>query len=228
MRNRALILSLAIAGFGLTACNKDTGQSPADLVTGAPAASLPLAQGAAPPLVAAPAVSALPAQPPVRYAAAPAGQRYRYIDRAYSLGEAFADSPPDYAVDYEGVRPWVWRSGQGDYRVIEPTPDGDRTYYFDAGSDQPFLVRDPRYAYGYDQGGLTVVYDAYGRPTGYDADAADRAARYLARARALHDAAVHQQRQAAYAEAWRERRTQVIAQQQAWQADQSREAAWRD
>ncbi len=228
MRNRALIISLAIAGFGLTACNKDARQSPADLVTGAPAASLPLADGAPPPAIAAPAVSSLPAQPPVRYAAAPQQQRYRYIDRAYSLGEAFADSPPDYAVDYQGVRPWVWRSNEGQYRVIEPTPDGDRTYFFDAGSDQPFLIRDPQYAYGYDQGGLVVIYDSDGRLARYDAYAADRAARYLARARALYNAAVHQQRQAAYAEAWRERRAQVIAQQQAWQADQSREAGWRD
>ena len=29
------------------------------------------------------------------------------------LGDAFGDSPPDYAVDYQGERPWVWRSGSG-------------------------------------------------------------------------------------------------------------------
>ena len=210
MRNRMFLLSAAVAALGLAACNPHNDQSASAPASGAPIASLPLAEGAPPPLVTAPGFSALPAAPRVKTVAVPPRERYRYIDRAYDLGEAFADSPPDYTVDYEGVRPWIWRSGRGEYRVVEPTPRGDRIYYYEEGSDEPFLVRDPDYAYGYDQGGLAVIYGADGRVIGYDRDAADRAARYLARARALYRAAVNEQRQAAYAEAWRCRWTAAL------------------
>ena len=229
MRNRQFLLSAAaVAALGLAGCNQHAEQTPAAPATGAPIASLPLAEGAPPPLVAAPGAAALPSAPPVRTVTVPARQRYRYIDRAYDLGEAFADSPPDYTVDYEGVRPWIWRSNGGQYRVVEQTPDGPRIYYYDAGSDEPFLVRDPRYAYGYDDGGLAVIYGADGRLMDYDSEAADRAARYLARARGLYRAAVHEQRQAAYASAWQSRRTEVLGEQRAWGAEQQRDSGWRD
>ena len=229
MRNRQFLLSAAaIAALGLAACNQHAEQTPAAPATGAPIASLPLAEGAPPPLVPAPDVAALPSAPPVKTVSVPARERYRYIDRAYDLGEAFADSPPDYTVDYEGVRPWIWRSNGGQYRVVEQTPDGPRIYYYDAGSDEPFLVRDPRYAYGYDSGGLAVIYGADGRLMDYDSEAADRAARYLARARGLYRAAVHEQRQAAYAAAWQSRRTEVLGEQRAWADEQQRDSGWRD
>ena len=227
MRNRPLFLTLALAGVSVAACNRQTAQAPAPPATGAPIASLPLAEGAPPPAALAPAAAALPPAKPVKVVRAPARTQYRYIDRAYAMGEAFADSPPDYTVDYDGVRPDVWRSEDGAYRVVEPTPDGDRTYYYNPGSDEPFLVRDPQYAYGYDQGDLAVVYGPGGEVGGYDPYAADRAARYLLRARALYDAAIHQQRQAAYAQAWRARRANVLAEQQAWAAEQQRDAGWR-
>ncbi|HEY5410928.1 MAG TPA: hypothetical protein VIJ94_09405, partial [Caulobacteraceae bacterium] len=221
------ILFLTVAGLSLAACNQHTAQAPGAPATGAPIASLPLAEGAPPPLIAAPALAALPAAAPIQTIATPQRERYRYIDRAQSLGAAFADSPPDYTVDYQGVRPWIWRSNRGEYRVVEPTPHGDRTYYFDAGSDAPFLVSDPEYVYGYDQGSLAAVYTANGDAAPYDTQAAERAARYLARARALYDAAIHEQRQAAYAQAWRERRARVLADQQAWAANEQRDADWR-
>ena len=176
MRTRSIVLTLALAGVSLAACNKQTDQTPAAPATGAPIASLPLAQGEPPPLIAAPALAALPSAPPVHYASAPPRERYRYIDRARALGAAFADSPPDYTVDYAGVRPWIWRSGRGEYRVVEPTPEGDRTYYYDAGSDEPFLISDPQYAYGFSRGELTVVYAPDGRVVDYDPSSADRAA----------------------------------------------------
>ena len=228
MRKGPMVLSLAVAGLSLAACNQQAGQNAVALATGAPIASLPLAEGAPPPLIAAPALASLPSAPPVQVVRAPARERYRYIDRAEALGSAFADSPPDYTVDYASVRPWIWRSNRGEYRVVEPTPEGERTYYFDAGSDQPFLVSDPEYSYGYDHGALAVIYTSDGRPAEFGPDSADRAARYLARARALYAAAVHQQRQAAYAEAWRQRRAEVLAEQQAWAADQQRDAEWSD
>lgn len=226
-RSSAVVsLPLALAVLGLSACNRQSVQAPAPPATGAPIASLPLAQGAPPTPALAPPVAALPPASPVRVAHATGRQRYRYIDRAYALGEAFAESPPDYTVDYQGERPWIWRSAHGDYRMVEPTPQGERTYYFEAGSTEPYLVRDPDWAYGYDQGALVVVYDAAGRPVDEDPEAAEWAARDLERARALYWAAVHQQRQAAYAEAWRERREQIFAEQQAWAAEQQRDAEW--
>ncbi|HEV2532787.1 hypothetical protein, partial [Phenylobacterium sp.] len=223
MRPRLLILPLALAG-GLTACDRQAQPPPA---TGAPIASLPLAEGAAPPTAYAPIADQLPPAPPVLVRRPPPRARYSYIDRAYAMGQAFGESPPDYTVDYQGERPWIWRSENGDYRVVEPTPDGERDYYYSGDSDEPFLVRDPQYAYGYDQGALVVIYDARGRPMDYDARAAERSARYLARARALHAAALHDQRQAAYAAAWRARRNAILDQQQAWQAQQQQDSEWR-
>jgi hypothetical protein len=221
-RNRlalAILFPLAATG-ALAGCNRQAAQAPAPPATGAPIASLPLAQGAPPP-------AAVPSAPPLRVVRTAPRERYRYIDRAYALGEAFADSPPDYTVSYDGGRPWIWRSAYGDYRVIEPTPAGERIYYYDAGSDEPFLVRDPQYAYGYDQGQLAVIYDRDGRPIDYDPQAAEWAARYNARARTLYRAAVHEQREAAYAAAWRDGRDEVLAEQQAWAARQQRDAEWR-
>src|ERR1700757_1595520 len=84
-------------------CNKQ----PNPAANGAPAeappiAALPLAAAAVAPAALAPAASALP--PPaqrISYAPPPPSERYRYIDRAYSMGDAFAGTPPDYTVDYQ-------------------------------------------------------------------------------------------------------------------------------
>ncbi|MDB5459487.1 MAG: hypothetical protein JWO72_1228 [Caulobacteraceae bacterium] len=197
---------LAAAGLLLTACDKP----PANTQAAAPAG---------------PASSAT-----IRPASAEVVREpYRYIDDAYALGDAFGDSPPDYAIDYDGARPWIWRSRSGDYRVIERTSDGERDYYYRAGADQPFLVRDPRYAYAYDRGQLVVVYDSSGRPVSPSIAArdADVAARYLDRARRLYAAAVHEQRQTADAADWLARRDQVSAQQRQWAAEQQRNDDWR-
>ena len=231
MRSRPLILPITLAGVGLWGCGQSSQpaqQAAAPPATGAPIASLPLAQGAPPALALAPPPSELPppAQP-VRVARAKPQVRYRYLDEAYSASQAFADSPPDYTIDYQGVRPWVWRSQNGDYRVLEQTPQGERTYFYRQGQPEPYLVRDPQYAFGYDGDQLAVIYDGQGRPTSYDPSAADRAARYLARARDLYEAINHQQRQAVYAAAWRARREAVLEQQRAWEADQARQAEWR-
>ena len=117
--------------------------------------------------------------------------RYGYIAQAADFNNGFAGSPPDYAVNYDGARPWYWRASNGAYRVVEATPDGDRYYYYQPGADAPFLVRDLQYSYGYDAGHLAVVYDSYGRPLSDDMAArqAYLAGRYLARARGLYEAA---------------------------------------
>ena len=156
-------------------------------------------------------------------------QRYRYVDRAAALNGAFADSPPDYTVDYNGSRPWIWRSRDGSRRVVEHAQDGDRYYYYDPGADQPYLVRGPDYTYGYDQGRLAVVYDRDGRALD-DAEAAARAERageYLARARQLQYAAEHQRHEAAQAADWQARRDAQFAEERQWEAGQQRDSDWR-
>jgi hypothetical protein len=220
-------LALAMAALALQGCNQQTpaSQQAAQPITGAPLASLGLAD--APPPA---ALSPLPAAAPIRVAARRAPrERYRYVDDAYEMTDAFGDSPPDYTVDYQGARPWIWRAQNGAYRVVEWTPDGERDYYYRAGGDQPFLIRDSRYAYAYDGGELVDVYDSYGRPAPMDvADRqADMAARYLSRARAIYFAAQHQQRQAAYAADWRARRDAIEQPRRDWAAEQQRNEDWR-
>ncbi|MET2736261.1 hypothetical protein ABXT16_12425, partial [Staphylococcus epidermidis] len=84
----------------------------------------------------------------VRYATlADPRDAYAYADQAYAMSSAFADAPPDYALDDDGVRPLVWRSHDDDYQVAEPTPYGYRYYYYRSGRAEPFMVRDPDYAY---------------------------------------------------------------------------------
>lgn len=211
-----LILAVSLS---LSACNKP-----------APSDQAAADQPAVPAAGLAPSAAELPAQGTIRPASAGVvRQPYRYIDDAYALGDAFGDSAPDYTVDYGGTRPLIWRSRSGDYRVIERTDDGDRAYYYHSGVDRPFLVQDPRYAYGYDGGALVVIYDASGRPLSQPITArdSDLAARYLSRAAQLYRAAVQQQRLSAEAAGWAARRNSVIAQQRDWAADQQRNDDWR-
>lgn len=225
MSKRRLLLTAAASALLLAACN----QTPAGPVSGAPIASLPLATAAPPPETPAPDASALPPAAPIMRAERAPSSVYDYVDDAYALNDAFADSPPDYTVDYDGARPWIWRASDGEYRVAEDTPDGEREYYYRGDSDYPFLVRDSGYCYAYDDAGeLVEVYDSYGRPyPNYGAAVLEIAAQYLFRARHLHYAAMHDQRQAAYASDWRAQRDAVLAPQQQWAVEEQRNPDWR-
>ncbi|MBV8973245.1 MAG: hypothetical protein JO290_13250, partial [Sphingomonadaceae bacterium] len=146
-----LTLASVAAALALAACNQTpstpaatTGTQP---VTAAPIAALPLATATPPATPSAPAVLPPPATR-IRVAPRPK-ERYRYVDRAAQYNLAFGDTPPDYTVDYQGTRPWIWRANSGAYRVAEQLPQGERYYYYDAGSDQPFYVADPRGGYSY-------------------------------------------------------------------------------
>ena len=196
-----LFAAAALSVLALAACNKPAQNAPAASGTVAatpPPGALPPTDANGVPLAATPA--ALPQAPPapLAYATAPR-VRYRYIDRARALNGAFVDSPPDYAVDYDGGQPWYWRARDGSVRVVEHTDGGDRYYYYDPGSDEPYLVRDPRYTYGYDQGRLAVVYDSSGRilPEAEAAAQAEYAGRYLYRARQLAEVRRRDRHQAA-------------------------------
>ncbi|HZC37146.1 MAG TPA: hypothetical protein VE221_00560, partial [Sphingomicrobium sp.] len=224
-----LVVSASLLGLA-AACNRQPAPSPTAAPTVAPpAAALPLA-AAASPAAPAPPVAALPPPPSqIAYAPQPASQGYQYIDQAYAMGTAFADTPPDYAVDYQGTRPWIWRAGNGAYRIVERLPQGERDYYYYPGQDQPFLVRDPNYSYAYDNGALAAVYGPDGAEIHGPAAArrADEASRYLYRARDLRRAAQDQPRQSAYAANWAKRRNDLQSEKLAWQQQQASNADWR-
>jgi hypothetical protein len=225
----ASFLTGALAALSLAACDKTPAANQA--AAAAPVGAVPLDPNApATPPAYAPAASALPPAPPARIIRPRSREaRYGYVARAEAFNTGLADSPPDYAVDYQGARPWYWRAQNGAFRVVEATPGGDRYYYYEPGADQPFLVRDPTYAYGYDNGELAVVYDASGRalPDDVAARQADRAGRYLARARALYAAARQGQHEAAYAAYWQARQNDLKRQQQDWASQRQQNADWR-
>lgn len=224
-----LIAGASFLALMVGACNKQPTATEAPMVA-PPMAALPLAGGAPPPQSPAPVGAALAAPPtPIRYAPLRGSEGYGYIDQAYSMGQAFADTPPDYAVDYQGTRPWVWRSGDGAYRIVERLPQGERFFYYRAGQDYPFLVRDPDYSYAYDNGDLVAVYGADGAELNgaFAARRADEASRYLYRARELYRAAQYQQRTSAYANEWGDRQDQLRRENQVWQQQQDQNAGWR-
>lgn len=227
---RTSLLALGASSIGLVAaaCNRQPNATEAAMVA-PPAAALPLAAGAPPSEAPAPVgAAAAPAAAPIRYAPAPPQEGYGCLDQAASMSQAFADTPPDYAVDYQGTRPWIWRSGSGAYRIVERLPRGERFFYYRPGQAYPFLVRDPDYSYAYDGGRLVAVYGPGGTALN-DALAEQRAAeasRYLYRARELYQAAQSDRREAAYAAAWAERQDEIRRENLMWQQQQAQNAQW--
>ncbi|HEY1426810.1 MAG TPA: hypothetical protein VGF50_09075 [Caulobacteraceae bacterium] len=225
LRGGASLAVLAIALTALAACNKPT----AGQVTVAPPADAltPIAMSA--PLVDAPTPQALPAAPRARLArVASRPQGYAFADRAYAMSDAFADAPPDYAYDYGGVRPWVWRAYDGAECIAEAVPGGERVYYYEPGADEPFFVEDPEYGYGFEDGALVSVYDSYGEalPYAYEQAQSEWAGRYLARAQGLYAASRQARRQAVAEQNWQAQRGYLDAQRQAWTRQLAQNTAW--
>lgn len=224
-----LVAGASLLGLLAVGCNKQPSVTETPMVA-PPAAALPMAGGEATSVAPAPVGAALPPAPnPIAYAPQQTNKRYGYIDRAYSMGQAFADTPPDYAVDYQGTRPWIWRTGNGAYRIVERLPQGERYYYYEPGQDRPFFVQDPDYGYAYDNGALAAVYGPGGVELA-DALAARRAqeaSRYMYRAEQLYRASQYEQRQSAYASEWAMRRDNIRAQEAMWQQEQASNAQWR-
>ena len=218
----------------LSACQKSgsdvNANNSGQPVTAAPIAALPLATAAlTTPATDAPVATALPSGAGrIRFGIRHGRERYDYTDRAYAMGRAFGDTPPDYTVDYEGTRPWVWRSNDGGYRVVERLADGQRTYYYARGADRPFYITDSLGGYAYDGATLVGIYGPDGAPLSdsYAQRRAGNAARYYNRSAAIYHAAQYSQRQAAYAADWRARRDHLAQQQQAWDEARNRDAEW--
>ncbi|MHB8530822.1 MAG: hypothetical protein ACYC8V_15090, partial [Caulobacteraceae bacterium] len=231
-RPSGLVLASLMAAAALAGCNKNpAAPASTDLASAPPPASaLPLSNAAAPPLADAPPVSALPPAPPPRRARlADPNDAYAFSDRADEVNYGLGDAPPDYAFDYQGVRPWAWQGDNGYETVVEPLPGGgDRYYYYDPGSDQPFLVRDPEGAYGYENGALVVVYDPSGRPLPpqYVNQDADYAGRYLWRAQALWDTSRRAQHYGVPRSYWYDRRAQIQRENGAWLQARQQDQGW--
>jgi len=236
VRNR-LMIACAATTLTLAGCDKadniqknapENAQTATAAAVAPPEAALPLAAGAAPTTPPAPIAAALPPAPPLRYEG-DTGDRYAYLDRAYTAAQAFGDAPPDYTYAYEQQQPLAWRSDDGYQRVAEPLPDGGlRYYYYQPGAQEPYLVQDPDFSYGYSDGVLTVVYNADGAilPDDLARRQADTAARYLSRARALYAASVEERHEAVAQAAWNQQQERIYADQQRWRAQQDRDAAW--
>jgi hypothetical protein len=225
-------LALAVVIAALTAsCQKTAPAAPASVDQApAPVATLPLSDAPAPAMAAAPPLAALPSHPVRRVAVARPQDSYAFADRAHQVTQSFGDAPPDYAFDYQGVRPWSWRGDNGYQTVAEPLPGGgERYYYYQPGSDAPFYVRDPDYAYGYQGGALVVVYDRFGRPLAApDQDRrADDAGRYLWRAQALYQASLRERHQAVARANWEARRAEIGRERAEWLANRDRNPDWR-
>ena len=228
--SRLLLAGAALAALTASGCQK-AGPSAATGPEAPPAvATLPLSDAAAGPMTYAPPVTALPQTPMRRVRVTRPRDRYAFVDRANQVGYGFGDAPPDYSFDYQGERPWSWQSDRGYQTVVEPLPGGgDRYYYYQPGSNQPFLVRDPQYAYGYQDGALAVVYDRYGRPlpADYVDRQADFASRFLYRALELYAASRREHRYAVERDNWYARRAQIAAERARWQATQDHDQEWR-
>ncbi|MDR5730512.1 MAG: hypothetical protein RB191_24145 [Terriglobia bacterium] len=228
LRPSALVLVSILMSAGLAGCDQKKDTAPA--APAANALALPLTTGPAAAIVSAPAAAALPSAPPVRVErVAKQSENYAYVDRAYEMSSAIGQAPPDYGFDYDGVHPWVWRSANREVRLIEPVDGGYRYYYYQAGSSEPYLVRDPQYSYGFSDGQLVTVYDNEGRllPSEYIDQRANDAGRYLARARVLYEASLQSERHSVNAANWSDQRAELDAARTRWEADQSQQDAWR-
>ncbi len=224
--------ALALAGL-LAGCNRapDSQTAANDAVTAAalPALpqALPMQAGAAGVLATAPPASALRANAPVQVAALPSpGDAYAYLDRAVGQSDAYGDAPPDYAFDYDGVSPWAWQAGDGSTEYAEPVDGGYRSYYYEPGQDQPYLVRDGDYSYAYAGAALVAIYLG-GRLLRHEewGDRARYAAGYRDRAENLYRAS-RDDRRGVVAADWAARRRQVAQQRDSWAADRARQADW--
>lgn len=220
-------IALTLAGCGRNEAQTSQTAAPAILLPPLPAA-LPLSSAPpAGPIVRAPRVAELPPAPPIGYGYVPPDEDYAWIDRADMLFDTFDDAPPDYGFYYDGVDPWAWETVDGYEVVAEPIDDGYRYYYYDPGDEDPFLVSDPYYSYGYGDGRLVAVY-AGGQLLGQAEAArqAEAAARYWARGQALRRADQPVDRHPVSAALWAQQQPVVAQARQRWDQARAQDPAW--
>ncbi|WP_260924970.1 hypothetical protein [Novosphingobium sp. 9] len=140
----------------------------------------------------------------------------------------FGSAPPDYGFDYGDERPWAWETGDRYVRYAEPIDQGYRYYYYGPDSDQPYLVRDPWYSYGYRDGRLAQIYGRDGRVLDARRALVQRrmADRYYARALAMRRAAESERHQGVSAQNWARHRVAIARAQDDWDRDAARRPGW--
>ena len=225
---RRVLAAIAVAAaLPLAACNPlDPADQSAEALPPLPA-TLPLAPGEVRAPVFAPAAEQLPYVEPIdAVRVADPDEYYAYADDAWSFADALGYAPPDYGFDYDDVEPWAWQGYDDSLMFVEPLEDGYRTYYYRAGDDAPYFIRDPYYGYGYDDGRLAMVYAADGAiiPYHYYGPRLYHASRYYARGRQLYGAA-HRRRPVIAGE-WEARRVPLLAAQSRWGMARERQQPW--
>jgi hypothetical protein len=225
-----LLLSSALAACGGSGTvpgpdPSDTGSAEA----GASTTAVPMSTTTPPAVTQAPQVTALPetGKVPVR-PLANANDGYGYLDRAYYQEDAVEDAPPDYSFDEGGVRPWTWATADGARVICEPVAGGYRYFYYAAGADAPYLVRDPQYSYAYDHGALVAAYTLAGAPVNLAPGSPPvlYGGRYLDRGRMLWHHGNTVPHQAINAYAWSDRRADLADQRVAWQGHMEGNPGW--
>jgi hypothetical protein len=194
---RAYLL-LGVAAISLGACKldrtPDASADQAQLTAGAPFQ-----------LGLAPSFDSLPYAEPVPVSYAPQPVAYDYWNDAYDANQTYYNQPPSY-FNYAGATPLVWGQPQQPQQSLTDTlknyaitriveslvGGGQREYYYQPNQTYPYFVRDPQYAYAFDDGRLISAYDPYGQTLGEQLlmQQAPTVARYLLRADALRDAAL--------------------------------------
>ncbi|MEO9133176.1 MAG: hypothetical protein ABI240_18465 [Sphingomonas sp.] len=191
-------------------------------------ATLPLAPGDVTAPAYAPVAALLPAARPIRTVrVADPRESYAYADDASGFSDALGDAPPDYGFHYGNAQPWAWQGYDNSIAFVEPLNDGYRYYYYRPGANTPYFVRDPDYAYGYDNGQLAAVYGPNGGLVPY-ADYGPRldyASRYYVRGRDLYQAS--RQRRPVVGANWAARRNAIVETRR-WADARASQSAWQD
>lgn len=229
-RSSMAVLAGVLLVASLSGCDQKKQNDSASQTASTAPLPMPLTTGPVTSVAPAPAAAALPPAAPARVVrVSNPTDEYAYVDRASAMSDAIGQAPPDYGFDYQGTRPWVWRSANQSVTLVEPVDGGYRYYYYQPGATQPYLVRDPQYSYGYSDGQLVAVYTNDGQllPPPQIDQRADYAGRYLARAVALYEASLQSERHSVNAANWAARRAEIDAARSQWEAQQAQQAAWR-
>jgi len=225
-----LLLTSALGACnGKDAPDAEPSDSGSAEASGAASAALPLSTTTPATLASAPPVTALPPGQEVRIQRlSDTREGYGYLDRAYYQEDAVEDAPPDYSFDEGGVRPWTWTTHDGARVICEPVAGGYRYYYYRAGAQSPYLVRDPQYSYAYDNGALVSVFTLAGVLVNLDGGSQPviYAGRYLDRGNTLWRAASERPHLPVNAYAWNDRRADLAAQRVSWQRQMGGNPEW--
>ena len=144
------------------------------------------------------------APPPPVYSPDESPDAYSYIDRADSMWDAIGNAPPDYAFAFEDAEPWAWELQSGDAIIVDETPGGIQTYYFDPEAEGPFLAVRPGMSFGFSGEAVAVVYgpDGGAMPRAEGAAHLEEGVALYARGRQLRRAMLQRQRREVDSQAW--------------------------